>query len=285
MRENVGAVVRRALDQTLGGLEGQLDADVIGAFGPILSGAEHNLRSAMESIDDKWPRVAIVLQTLGGIVEVVERMVDILRHHYTEVHFYVPDVAMSAGTVLAMSGDSIHMNYFSRLGPVDPQIEKDGKLVPALSYLAQYQRFVEQSRTGELSDAEISLLIKLDLAELHQYEQARDLTITLMEKWLATFKFKNWAVTESRKQAVSDTMRKERARDLAAQLSDNERWHSHARGISMATLRDELNLKIDDFDLEQEITAPLRSYCDIFQDYIVRENATHFMVMHTRSFL
>src|SRR6266478_8628579 len=41
--------------------------------------------------------------------------------------------------VRSMSGDSIYMDYYSRLGPIDPQVEtRQGKNVPALGYLERY---------------------------------------------------------------------------------------------------------------------------------------------------
>lgn len=107
-----------------------------------------------------------------------------IRHHYKEVYFVIPDKAMSAGTIFAMSGDKIFMSYFSVLGPIDPQIEKDGRLVPALSYLSQYQRLWARAEAGALNTAEYALLSKLDLGELHQFEQARELSIDLLENWL-----------------------------------------------------------------------------------------------------
>jgi ClpP class serine protease len=75
-----------------------------------------------------------------------------------------------------MSGDKIFMNYFACLGPIDPQIEKDGKLVPALSYLNQFQRLSDKEEKGTLNTAEFALLNKLDLGELYQFEQARELS-------------------------------------------------------------------------------------------------------------
>ncbi|TVS12954.1 MAG: hypothetical protein EA424_22065 [Planctomycetaceae bacterium] len=51
----------------------------------------------------------IVLDTAGGIIEVVERMVNTIRHHCEDVTMVIPRRAMSAGTVLAMSGDRIMM--------------------------------------------------------------------------------------------------------------------------------------------------------------------------------
>ena len=86
----------------------------------------------------KKNKLAVILETDGGYIEVVERIVKTLRHHYNNVEFVVPNFAMSAGAVLVMSGDAIHMDYFSTLGPIDPQISNtSGKQVSALGYLIQ----------------------------------------------------------------------------------------------------------------------------------------------------
>lgn len=54
---------------------------------------------------------------------------------------------MSAGTVLVMSGNKIYMNYFSVLGPIDPQIERPGgTMVPGLGYLIKYDRLIENPK-------------------------------------------------------------------------------------------------------------------------------------------
>src|SRR5579863_7668178 len=103
---------------------------------------------------------------------------------------------MSAGTVLVMSGDAIHMDYYSLLGPIDPQLERAGSadLVPALGYLVQFERLIEKSRKGKLTTAELTFLVeKFDPAELYSYEQARELSIALLKEWLVRYKFKNWA--------------------------------------------------------------------------------------------
>ena len=176
---------------------------------------------------------------------------------------------MSSGTILAMSGDSIVMDYFSVLGPIDPQVVKDEKLVPALSYLVQFDRLLEKDRKGELTSAEFALLAKLDLAELHQYEQARDLSINLLKKWLATYKFKDWKETETNKTKVTPELRAQRAEAVATVLSDNQRWHSHARGISRDTLQsDEIGLKIDDLAADPELQRAVREYHHCLVDYM-----------------
>ena len=142
-----------------------LDADGLTIISAMQPGVEHRVKIAIEAREDRRPNLVVILDTPGGVVEVVERIVRVLRHHYTEVKFVIPDRAMSAGTVLAMSGDDILMDYHSCLGPIDPQLQLDDRLVPALSYLAQYENLIEKSRSEALSTAELVLLQKLDLAE------------------------------------------------------------------------------------------------------------------------
>ena len=72
-----------------------------------------------------------MLETIGGFAEVARRISDTFRRHYTVVDFLIPSHAMSAGTILAMSGDAIHMDYYSVLGPIDLKSRiKRRRLIP-----------------------------------------------------------------------------------------------------------------------------------------------------------
>lgn len=260
----VNAFVENQLDRLAEPVEAKLKADVMAIVGPIYAGSDDGVRQAIEvrkAGGDLRRKLAVVLDTGGGIIEVVERMVNTIRHHYAEVIMIVPNRAMSAGTVFAMSGDEILMDYFSCLGPIDPQIERNGKLVPALSYLVQFERLKKRSEDGTITSAELMLLQQLDLAELHSFEEARELSIALLKQWLSNYKFKDWAVTETRKQPVTQEMRERRAKEVAERLMDQE-WHSHGRPIGMAVLRKDLNLRIHDFgedpDLSQRINCTVQ---------------------------
>ncbi len=232
---------------------------------------------ALERREDPQSSLVVILDTPGGVVEVVERIVRVLRHHYDEVKFLIPDRAMSAGTVLAMSGDSILMDYHSCLGPIDPQLQRDDRLVPALSYLAQYENLIEKSKNETLSTAELVLLQKLDLAELHRFELARDLTTDLLKTWLVRYKFKDWTVTETQKLPVTEEMREERASWIAQQLSDQERWLTHGRGIAMRTLQNELKLKIEDFGARPQIKRMVWDYFWFLRDHMARNGLVSFV--------
>lgn len=177
------ASIKSQLDWHLQVIDQALDTDVVAFVSPILPGLDRRLRDAIESIPDRKRSASVILDTPGGVVEVVERMVATQRSKYRNVTVIVPDRAMSAGTIFALSADRIMMDYFSCLGPIDPQIEKDGKLVPALSYLSQFERLNQKAHDGALTAAEYALLSKLDLGELYQFEQARELSMELLVKW------------------------------------------------------------------------------------------------------
>ena len=276
---------RVQLNMYLGNIEEVLGADALTIFSPILPSLENSVKRAVEFFQDRKSKIAVILDTPGGIVEVVERIVGVIRYHYNEVYFLVPDRAMSAGTVFVMAGDRIYMNYFSCLGPIDPQIVKDDELVPALSYLNQYQRLSEKAETGQLNMADITLLNKLDLGELYQFEQARELSHELLTKWLSNYKFKDWHKHSSTGAKVTEDEKRERAEEIAAALSDNERWHSHGRMISRDTLtsRSEgLYLKIEKIEENPDLSSALDNYVALLKDYVQREKYLSFV--HTREY-
>lgn len=276
----------RIIEQQLGerreSLEQAVDADVLSYVGPMYPPADDEIKDAIEAIDGRRDGLVVILETGGGYVNIAERIARIFRHHYKRVDFVVPSYAMSAGTILVMSGDAIHMDYASVLGPIDPQINKGGGLVPALGYLEQYQRFIEKSAKGELTTAELMYFTQnFDAAELYQYEQERELSIALLEEWLVKYKFKNWTVTESRGRSVTKKMRADRAKRIGEQLNATDRWHSHSRGIPMEVLRRDLKLEIEDFGEDPELGPPLHDYYRLLKDYVMRRGHD-MMVLHTK---
>jgi hypothetical protein len=224
----------------------------------------------------------VVLETPDGYIDVAERMARILRYHYRRVDFFVPSYAMSAGTVLVMAGDTIHVDYASVLGPIDPQVERREQLVPALGYLEQYNRLIEKSANGTLTTAELVYLVQnFDAAELYRYEQERELSIALLEEWLVNYKFKNWKRTAPSQTRVTAKMRKDRAREIAMKLNATDTWHSHSRGIPMEVLRRDLNLLIDDFGEDPSLRHAVHDYYRLPKDYIFRRGH-YFLTLHAK---
>ena len=223
----------------------------------------------------------ILITTNGGAVEVIQRAVATIRHHYDVVNFVVPDVAYSAGTVLAMSGDSIWMDYHARLGPIDPQLWRNERWMPAMGYVDRYNDLMKKSTKTTLTDAEIAVLISsFNQAELYEFEHARELSITLLRDWLVRYKFKNWKKTRTKGKVVTDQVRKARARAIASSLSNSKRWHSHSAGISADVLRKELNVEIDDLDSLPLGKLAVVEYHSLLEDYMIRRQQVG--VIHMR---
>ncbi len=221
---------------------------------------------------DAHSRLVVLLTTEGGYIETAQRIAETLRHHYEHVIFVVPNYASSAGTVLTMSGDEIHMDYYSRLGPIDPQVETaSGRLVPALGYLVQWKRLLEKADDGTLTTAEFRLMVAaFDQAELYKYEQARELSVTLLENWLTAYKFKDWKETETNRRKVTPARRAKRAKQIGLALNDTALWHSHGQGISMEVLRNEINLLIDDLAENPDRHQRVKQYDGLLSDYMLK---------------
>lgn len=284
MELSVNSVLKDALHTTLLELETTFDADVLAFTGSILEGPENEFLSIIEQIADenKHPRLAVVLTTNGGSATVVERYVNIIRHNYDEVIFVVPDYAYSAGTIFCMSGDEIWMDYFSVLGPIDPQVpNKEGKYVPALGYLDKISELIKKAQVGTLTQAEFLILKDFDLAELKGYEQAKELTISLLKEWLVKYKFKSWN-THSDNSTVTVEEKTKRAEEIAGKLGDYTEWKTHGRPINSKIL-DSLGLKINDYSHHRKKREIIRRYYKLMRDFV---NASKFsLFIQTRNFL
>ncbi|WP_281336845.1 SDH family Clp fold serine proteinase [Flavobacterium eburneipallidum] len=291
MKPAVDGTIHKLLNEKLIELEKKFDADFFVYYGPILDGNENSILRIIEDLAndaDKKEKIYVLLTTGGGSAVAVERYVNILRHHYNEVNFIIPDYAYSAGTIFCMSGDNILMDYFSVLGPIDPQVQnKDGKWVAALGYLDKVNELIEKAKLNELTQAEFLILKDIDLAELRGYEQAKNLTIELLKKWLVKYKFKNWnkhnTNPELLGQDVTIDEKQERAKQVADKLSDSNLWKSHGRPINIEILEsDILRLKIEDYS-SMDFRPLIRDYSDLFFDYVKKNQIQIFI--QTRKYI
>jgi len=245
-------------------------SDLISYVGTIGQLSPNVLKDVIE--ENKNPnsnKLTVLIYSGGGLVEAAEKMVGIMRHHYDCVDFIIPEMAMSAATIMCMSGDEIHMDYSSSLGPIDPQVQnKEGHFVPALGYLDKVEEIIEKSKNNQCSSAELMLLSQQDLGTLRRYEQARDLSVNLLKKWLVQYKFKNWLTHSSTGANVTLQEKEQRAEEIANKFCDHNYWHSHSRYISMRELQDSnIRLLINDFGQTPAFSKAIHQYHDLLLDY------------------
>ena len=86
---------------------------------------------------DKQKGLDLILHTPGGSIAATESLVNYLHKMFgTNIRAIVPQIAMSAGTMIACSCKSIVLSKHSNLGPIDPQILG----VPAFGVIQEFKR-------------------------------------------------------------------------------------------------------------------------------------------------
>ena len=90
----------------------------------------------------------LVLHTPGGDTAATESIVDYLWQVFSgDMRCFVPQMAMSAGTMIACSSKEIWMGKHSSLGPIDPQFNG----IPAHGVLEEfgkaYKEIIESPKT------------------------------------------------------------------------------------------------------------------------------------------
>jgi hypothetical protein len=84
---------------------------------------------------DKSRGLDLVLHTPGGAIAATQSIVDYLHKMFkNDIRAFVPQIAMSAGTMIACSCKEIWMGKQSNLGPIDPQLSG----VPAYGVLKEF---------------------------------------------------------------------------------------------------------------------------------------------------
>jgi hypothetical protein len=168
------------------------------------------------------------------------------------------------------------MDYYSVLGPIDPQMESGDGLMPGMGYLAKFQELLDtinklgidpQTVRGELA----FLINKFDPAKLFWIEQATEHSKSLLREWLPKYKFKSWTVRETTGAPVTPADRQQRADEVAKVLGDASKWHSHGRGLTIRELESEdIKLKIKNYSDDKELYGNISHYRGLLVDYMAR---------------
>lgn len=290
--EQFDVSIKQLLNNQLEVLEGHFESDLLFFYGSFYPGISKIFCDLVEALKLNEPKsdkntLTVFLNTYGGTSEDVEKIVEIFRHHYKFVNFVVPDIAMSAGTILVMSGDKIFMDYASSLGPIDPQvINKQNQYVPAMGYLDKIREIYEKAQEGLLTPVDYAFINNIDLAELRKYEQARDLSVELVTKFLKNYKFRSWTKHETHNvgNLVTDEEKERRAKTIADYLCNNSNWLAHGRYIGIQRLTEEpIKLKIENYTSKKELKDLIRNYNDLVMGYVYRNNYRQFF--HTKKFI
>lgn len=204
--------------------------------------------------------IDLIIETPGGIAEVVEDIVHLVRSKYDDVGIIIPGTAKSAGTILAMSGNEILMGVSSSLGPIDAQIINNNKRFSADAFLDGLKKIKDEiSKTNKLNPAYIPILQNISPGEIQHCENAQKFSKILVTQWLSKYKFQRWDKHSSTGEPVKPEEKEKRANEIAEQLCKHSDWLTHGRSIKIPDLN-KMRLLITDYSKNKELNEAITRY-------------------------
>jgi enoyl-CoA hydratase/carnithine racemase len=193
---------------------------------------------------DRKKGLDLVLHTPGGDTAATESLVDYLRAMFnTDIRAIVPQLAMSAGTMIACACDQIVMGRHSSLGPIDPQIGG----IPAHGVIEEFLRAqTEVKANPALANTWAPILAKYPPAFIGECDKAIKWTNLLVEGWLETGMFRR------RKNKTAA------AKKVIDELANHALTFSHARHISAERAR-QLGLRVLSLERDQNLQDAVMS--------------------------
>ena len=186
----------------------------------------------------------MILHTPGGNPTATEGIVKYLHKKFgNEIRVIVPQMAMSAGTMLACSAKTIIMGAHSCLGPIDPQFGG----TPAYNIVAEFREAKNDILANPASKEYWKLqLEKYPPAFLYAVIDAIRLSDTLVSEWLKDYMFVD---------IPSDEVEK-RIKTVTEILNSNNK--SHSRHFSFDFCKD-IGLNVDALENNQDLQEAVLS--------------------------
>lgn len=209
--------------------------------------------------------IDVIIETPGGVAEVVEDFVKLIRKHHKHLGIIVPGTAKSAGTIFTMAADEILMGEMSAVGPIDAQIFSNGKRFSADAFLQGLNKIRTESAENKILElAYIPMLQQLSPGEIQHCENAQKFSQTLVKDWLIKYKFSSWLTHNDSGQPVTNEEKEAKADDIAKKLGDHSHWLTHGRSIKIDDLRT-MGLKITDYSADVELNDAIVRYFTLLQ--------------------
>lgn len=207
-------------------------------LGTEVNDADKNGFMAVLNKLDRSKGLDLFLHTPGGDTAATESIVDYLRSMFGDnIRVIIPQLALSAGTMIACASKEILMGKHSSLGPIDPQYGN----VPAHGVVEEFKRAAEEVR-GDPSKIPIwqPIIAKYNPTLIGECEKAITWADEMVGEWLKTGMFKK----EKNSKKIIDTILKE--------LGDHALNRSHARHISLKKCK-EMGLKVVELEKDQDL--------------------------------
>lgn len=222
---------------------------------------------------DREKGLDLILHTPGGDIAATESLVAYLRDMFgTNVRAIVPQLAMSAGTMIALSCKQIVMGKHSSLGPIDPQ-------VAGWAANAVIEEFERAAREVESDQSRIAIwapiIAKYSPTLIGTCEKAIVWSKEVVHQWLETGMFEGDADAVQKASTVVD------------ELGDHALQKTHDRHIGVDRA-EELGLDIvrleDDQGFQEDVLSVHHAFTLTLADNpVVKMIENHEGIAHSRT--
>jgi len=198
---------------------------------------KNGLMAVIHGLDRK-KGLDLVLHTPGGETAATESIVDYLHSMFgTDIRAIVPQLAMSAGTMIACASKEIIMGKQSSLGPIDPQFGG----IPAHGIVEEFKRAIADIKADPATvPVWQPIIAKYHPTLIGECEKAIDWSNEMAREWLSRGMFAG----------DPDAVRK--INSILTELADHALTKSHARHLSAKKCMD-IGLKIVQLESDQEL--------------------------------
>lgn len=194
--------------------------------------------------------IDLVLHTPGGSPTAAEGIVKYIHSKFDgDFRVIVPQMAMSAGTMLACSAKSIIMGKHSCLGPIDPQYGG----VPAHNIITEFKEAKEDLDNNIKAKSYWKLqLKKYPAAFFYTVSDAINLSSALATEWLTNYMFSDEPESAVKRRKVARIVNK---------LNANNKSHSrHFTYDFCATLGLNVQMLENDHELQELVLSVHHSF-------------------------
>jgi ClpP class serine protease len=192
---------------------------------------------------DKRKGLDLILHTPGGNIGATESIVAYLHSVFgTDIRVVVPQLSMSAGTLIALAAKSIVMGKQSSLGPIDPQINgaPAGAIIDGLR-----AAFIDMRKDPAAAMLWQPMLAKYSPHLVVEAQQAQKWAESLADAWLKKGMFAEELAKDKEKT-------EKHVGEIVKYLSSHSQTLSHDRHVS-ADDASGLGLKIELLEKDQDL--------------------------------
>lgn len=211
---------------------------------------------------DRTKGLDLILHTPGGGIAATESIVFYLKKLFgNDIRTFVPQMAMSAGTMIALSTKEIIMGKQSNLGPIDPQFGG----MSCAGIIEEFEQAIEDvTNNPQAANVWGPIIGKYHPTFIGDCKKAIDWADSIVKNWLTENMFSEYH------------NRKNKANKVLRTLSSHNKTFSHSRHIHIDELKD-LGLRIT--ELEGLDDRPIDD-CKDLQDCVL---TLHHSYMQTLS--